>query len=77
MFKRFVIICMLFFATIIMAKKQALLVGVSDYKGSQNDLVGIDKDIKKMRWLFESWGFEVEILYNEKSRSSFTYASNL
>jgi len=50
-----------------MAKKQVLLVGVSDYKGKQNDLPGIDKDIKKMKKLFKNWGFEVKILYNKDS----------
>lgn len=48
-------------------RKQALLVGVSDYQGTQHDLLGIDKDIKKMSALFRAWGFDVKIVQGKDS----------
>ena len=46
------------------SKRIALLVGVEDYAGSSNDLIGIDKDISKMKDLCLSWGFKVNVLQN-------------
>ena len=63
--------------------KQALLVGISDYKGSKNDLPrsGVEKDIAKMKKLFQSWGFTVKVLSQKDSlkvRNALTsYANNL
>jgi len=48
-------------------RKQALVVGVSDYAGEANDLDGIELDVEKMKNLFESWGFEVTTLYDQES----------
>jgi len=45
-------------------KHQALIMGVSDYAGENNDLSGIDLDVSKMKNLFSSWGFEVQTLSN-------------
>jgi len=61
--------------------QQALIIGVNDYKGTQKDLVGIDKDIDKMNRLFSSWGFEVKILKDAQSmdfqKNISQYASTL
>jgi len=42
--------------------KKALIVGVDNYIKDSRDLSGIKIDIQKMRQLFISWGFEVEVL---------------
>jgi hypothetical protein len=63
--------------------KQALLVGISNYKGSKNDLPrsGLKQDLAKMKTLFESWGFTVKTLDEKNSlnvRNVLTgYANNL
>jgi hypothetical protein len=44
--------------------QKALVVGVSDYKGDENDLSGIDLDANKMKAVFSNWGFDVEELQN-------------
>jgi hypothetical protein len=50
------------------SKKEALLVGVSDYGGDpRNDLIGIELDIAKMRQLFTDWGFDIKILPSHSS----------
>jgi hypothetical protein len=48
-------------------RKQALLVGVSDYQGTRYDLPGINQDIKKMSKLFKAWGFDIKILQGKDS----------
>ena len=62
-------------------KKQALLIGISDYAGESADLDGIERDIEKMKNLFESWGFEVTTLYDRESMNILQhldkYATNL
>jgi len=55
------------FSKNIKGKKQALVIGVSDYAGEANDLGGIERDVSKMKKLFESWGFEVQSLYDKDS----------
>lgn len=57
-------------------KKQALIVGVSDYAGENDDLEGIDKDVKKMKHLFSQWGFEVTVLYDKQSMQIVDYLNN-
>ena len=66
MYKKLIITCCLLFSTQAIAQKQALLIGVSDY-GGDNDLMGIDLDINKMKKLFISWGFTPTVLYNQES----------
>ncbi len=60
-------------------KHQALIMGVSDYAGSNNDLTGINLDVSKMQGLFSSWGFEVQTLSNSLQFASVmqNYAQNL
>ena len=54
--------------TVAMAQKEALLIGVDDYKGTDSDFgIGIKKDIDKMKALFEKWGFHTTVLYNKNS----------
>jgi uncharacterized caspase-like protein len=49
-------------------QRKALIVGVSDYGGTQSDFgQGIEMDVNKMKELFEKWGFEVTVLFNEES----------
>ncbi len=55
------------FSKNITGKRKALVVGVSDYAGEGNDLGGIERDVNKMKRLFESWGFEVQSLYDKDS----------
>jgi hypothetical protein len=58
----------LLLSSVAFAKKVALLVGVDDYKGEKHDFGGGSKvDLKKMKILFESWGFHVDHLYNKSS----------
>ncbi len=68
MYKKLIIATCLLFSTQAVAKKQALLIGVSNYGGTpRNDLMGIDLDINKMKQLFISWGFTPTVLYNQES----------
>ena len=48
-------------------QKKALIVGVSDYAGSESDLSGVQVDVKNMQQLFTEWGFDVTVLRDEKS----------
>lgn len=47
-------------------QKEALLVGVEEYKNG-HILQGISKDMKKMKKYFESKGFHVTVLFNENA----------
>jgi len=49
--------------------KEALLVGISQYKGGES-LPGIGRDINQMKELLESRGFHVKILFNEQATLS-------
>ncbi len=55
------------------SKKQALIVGVSDYMGTRADLNGIELDVEKMKNLFTSWGFETKVLYDHESMEIVDY----
>ena len=48
-------------------KREALIVGVSDYAQDNQDLKGIEQDVEKMRELFVNLGFTVKILENKES----------
>ena len=48
-------------------KREALIVGVSDYAKDNQDLNGIDKDVEKMNQLFLNLGFHVTILKDHES----------
>jgi hypothetical protein len=61
------------FSKSIKGKKQALVVGVSDYAGEGSDLGGIERDTGKMKRLFEDWGFEVKVLYDKNSMQIIDY----
>ncbi|NEW61295.1 hypothetical protein GSY74_08365 [Sulfurovum sp. bin170] len=63
------------FSKNIVGKKQALVVGVSDYAGESADLGGIERDVNKMKRLFEGWGFEVKTLYDRESIQIVDYLS--
>jgi len=68
MYKKLIIAGILLFSTQAIAQKQALLVGVSDYGGDpRNDLMGIDLDIDKMKRLFQGFGFQTTVLYDQNS----------
>jgi len=69
MYKKLIITCCLLFSTQAIAKKEALLVGVSNYGGDpRNDLMGIDLDINNMKRVFNSFGFDsIKVLYNQES----------
>jgi hypothetical protein len=54
-------------STLSMAQKEALLIGVENYKGKKNDLSGIEIDINNMKTLFERWGFHTTVLINGES----------
>jgi hypothetical protein len=54
-------------------KKQALLLGISDYAGDNADLGGIERDVEKMGKLFKSWGFDVKVLYDKDSMNIINY----
>jgi len=62
-------------------KREALIVGVSDYAKDNQDLNGIDKDVEKMKQLFLNLGFNVKVLKDAESMnilSNFTdYANKL
>ena len=63
-----VLVSVALLTTLSMAKKEALLVGVDDYRGTKDDFgKGIGKDITKMKALFEKWGFHVTVLFNKDS----------
>lgn len=47
--------------------QKALIMGMSDYAGGNNDLRGIDLDVQKMQTLFTSWGFDVDTLTHSMS----------
>jgi len=47
--------------------QKALLVGVNDYKDKTYDLMGTQKDVRKINKLFSSWGFDIDELYGSKS----------
>jgi len=60
-------------------KREALIVGVSDYAKDNQDLSGIDKDVAKMKQLFLNLGFNVKVLKDEESMnilSNFTHYAN-
>jgi hypothetical protein len=44
--------------------QKALVVGVSDYAGNDNDLSGINIDANGMKSVFSNWGFDVKELQN-------------
>ena len=67
MFQKIVMVLLLLLSTEAMAKRQALLVGVADYKKDKNDLAGIEIDLNRMQKLLESWDFEVKILRDANS----------
>jgi len=55
-------------------KRLALIVGIGNYApGDKNDLDGIEKDTSKMRKLFESWGFQVQTLYDSQAMKIIDY----
>jgi|GEM_PF-1613096 len=54
-------------------KRQALIVGVGDYAEDAQDLHGIERDVSKMKKLFESWGFEITVLYDKDSMQIVDY----
>jgi len=57
-------------------KKEALIVGVSDYARENADLDGIDKDVAKMKNLFSQWGFKVTVLYDKESMQVVEYLNS-
>ena len=60
-------------------KREALIVGVSNYAKDNQDLNGIDKDVEKMKQLFINLGFNVKVLKDEESMnilSNFTHYAN-
>ncbi len=48
-------------------QKIALLVGVQDYNGTENDLKGTSHDIEQMKELFEKESFQVKVLSDKNS----------
>ncbi|CAA6800343.1 MAG: Metacaspase [uncultured Sulfurovum sp.] len=64
------------FSKNIQNNKKALVVGVSDYAGENADLNGIERDVEKMKNMFESWGFEVTTLYDAEALKIVDYLSN-
>ena len=62
--------------TLSMAQKEALILGVSDYRGTKYDLDGVKKDVPRMENLFKSWGFHVTILKDAQSMSLESYLAN-
>ena len=59
-----------------MGLKEALIVGVSNYKGEKYDLEGVIKDRQNMKILFEKWGFNVTLLADEHSMNIEKYLQN-
>jgi hypothetical protein len=66
-FKKIIYLFCLILVTQSFAKKEALVVGVSDYKAQNSDLPGIEMDVETMHNLLSSWGFNVTTLMNKKS----------
>jgi len=55
-------------------KKEALVIGISDYAPlNKNDLDGIEKDISKIKKLFQKWGFRVKVLYDSEAMNILDY----
>jgi len=55
-------------------KREALVIGISDYAPlDKNDLDGIEKDISKIKRLFQRWGFNVKILYDSEAMNILDY----
>jgi len=73
LYKKIILVISLLFTTQALAKKQALLIGVSNYKGEASDLPGINYDIEKMKKLFIAWGFEVKVLFDNESMMTEKY----
>jgi len=65
--KKIIYLFCFLFATESFAKKEALIVGVADYKETNSDLPGIDIDVKNMNTLLKSLGFKVRVLINDQS----------
>jgi hypothetical protein len=63
-------------STFSMAQKEALILGISDYMGTQSDLAGVKKDVPRMEKLFKSWGFNVTILQDAQSMSLESHLAN-
>ena len=57
-------------------RKEALIVGVSNYAKDNQDLNGIDNDIAKMNQLFINLGFNVTILKDAESMNLLTKLTN-
>ncbi|CAA6816806.1 MAG: Metacaspase [uncultured Sulfurovum sp.] len=66
----------LLFSKNIQNHKKALVVGISDYAGEDADLNGIERDVEKMKNIFESWGFEVTTLYDQEALKIVDYLTN-
>ncbi len=66
MLKRYILWALLLFLPIsLFAKKEALIVAVSSYKDRHiRKLVGVNRDVEKMKSLLEKRGFNVEVLLN-------------
>ncbi len=64
--KKIALVLLLLLPTISMAQKEALVVGVSDYRGN-NDLSGIEIDTSNIKTLLQSWGFHVKMISNAES----------
>ena len=62
-----VLIMTMVLTSLLVAQKEALIVGVSDYQGTQSDLRGIEIDVNNMKALFEKWGFNVTVLFDKES----------
>ena len=60
-------------------KREALIVGVSNYAKDNQDLKGIENDVAKMKQLFLKLGFNVKVLRDEESMdilNNFTHYAN-
>ncbi len=57
-------------------QKEALILGVSDYMGTQYDLNGVIKDVARMEKLFRSWGFHVTTINSYDSMNLESYLAN-
>jgi len=62
-----VLIMTMVLTSLLVAQKEALIVGVSDYQGTKSDLSGIEIDVNNMKALFEKWGFNVTVLFDKES----------
>jgi len=63
-------------STFAMAQKEALVLGVSDYMGTQSDLAGVKKDVPRIKKLFEDWGFHVTVIQDAQSMDLESYLAN-